>query len=67
MKPMDEKHLEILRRHMVEVIGIHTDRLEEELGKAAFAEPTLPRLRIRIHPCRSGLRRRSRSPSYVPS
>ena len=34
MKPMNEKHFAILRRHMVEVIGIHTDLLEEELGKA---------------------------------
>jgi protein-L-isoaspartate(D-aspartate) O-methyltransferase len=50
MKPMDEKHFEILRRHMVEVIGIHTDRLEEELGKAAFAEPILKAmLRIPRH------------------
>jgi protein-L-isoaspartate(D-aspartate) O-methyltransferase len=38
MKPMSEKHLAVLRRHMVEVIGIHTDVLEEELGKAALDE-----------------------------
>jgi protein-L-isoaspartate(D-aspartate) O-methyltransferase len=34
MKPMTEKHLAILRRHMVEIIGIHADLLETELGKA---------------------------------
>jgi len=50
MKPMDEKHFVILRRHMVEVVGIHTDRLEDELGKAAFAEPILKAmLRIPRH------------------
>jgi protein-L-isoaspartate(D-aspartate) O-methyltransferase len=36
MKPMNEQHFAILRRHMVEVIGIHTDLLEEELGKAVL-------------------------------
>jgi len=41
MKPMDEKHFAILRRHMVEVIGIHTDLLEEELGKAVLDERIL--------------------------
>jgi protein-L-isoaspartate(D-aspartate) O-methyltransferase len=41
MKPMTDKHLAILRRHMVDVIGIHADLLEEELGKAAFDEPIL--------------------------
>lgn len=41
MKPMTEKHLAILRRHMVEVILIHADLLEEELGKAAFDERVL--------------------------
>lgn len=38
MKPMNEKHFAILRRHMVEVIGIHTDMMEEELGNAAIDE-----------------------------
>ena len=41
MKPMNEQHFAILRRHMVEVIGIHTDLLEEELGKAALEERIL--------------------------
>ena len=50
MKPMNEKHFAILHRHMAEVIGIHTDRLEEELGKGAFAEPMLEAmLRIPRH------------------
>lgn len=35
MKPMSDRHFAILRRHMVEMIGIHTDRMEEELGKPA--------------------------------
>ena len=34
MKPMNEKHLTIMRRHMVEVIEIHAELEEEELGKA---------------------------------
>jgi protein-L-isoaspartate(D-aspartate) O-methyltransferase len=41
MKPMNEKHLAILRRHMVEVIGIHADLVEEELGKGALEERIL--------------------------
>ena len=41
MKPINEKHFAIFRRHMVDVIGIHTDLVEEELGKAALAEPVL--------------------------
>ena len=36
MKPMTEEHLAVLRRHMVELIAIHTDLLEEELGKPAL-------------------------------
>jgi len=34
MKPMNEQHLAILRRHMVEVIDIHFDLAAEELGKS---------------------------------
>ncbi len=41
MKPMSEKHFAILRRHMVETIGIHTDLMEDELGKAALDERVL--------------------------
>lgn len=36
MKPMGDKHLAILRRHMVELIEIHADLLEEELEKGAL-------------------------------
>lgn len=38
MKPMKEEHLTVLRRHMVEVIAIHTDLASEELGKATLDE-----------------------------
>ena len=38
MKPMDEGYFAILRRHVVEVIGIQVDLLGEELGKAALDE-----------------------------
>lgn len=38
MKPMNEKHLAVLRRHMVEVIAIYADLESEELGKAALDE-----------------------------
>jgi protein-L-isoaspartate(D-aspartate) O-methyltransferase len=33
MKPLTEQHLAILRRHMVEMIGIHFDLAGEEIGK----------------------------------
>lgn len=36
MKPMQEQHFAILRRHMVEVIGIQVDLLQDELGRAAI-------------------------------
>ena len=45
MKPMTEEHLAILRRHMVEVIAIHVDLMEEELGKAALDERVLAAMR----------------------
>ncbi|WP_429131702.1 protein-L-isoaspartate(D-aspartate) O-methyltransferase [Ensifer sp. 4252] len=38
MKPMNEKHLAVLRRHMVELIAIHVELASEELGRAAFDE-----------------------------
>lgn len=38
MKPMNEEHLAVLRRHMVEVIAIYADLAREELGKAALDE-----------------------------
>jgi protein-L-isoaspartate(D-aspartate) O-methyltransferase len=33
MKPMTEKHLAVFRRHMVEVVDLHFDLTEAELGK----------------------------------
>lgn len=41
MKPMTDKHLAILRRHMVEIIGMHADLAEDELGKGTLDERTL--------------------------
>jgi protein-L-isoaspartate(D-aspartate) O-methyltransferase len=38
MKPMNEQHLAILRRHMVEVIGIHFDMASEEIGRKRMDE-----------------------------
>jgi protein-L-isoaspartate(D-aspartate) O-methyltransferase len=38
MKPMNEKHFAILRRHMVDIIAIHADVTEDELGKSALDE-----------------------------
>jgi protein-L-isoaspartate(D-aspartate) O-methyltransferase len=36
MKPMNEEHLAVLRRHMVEMVAIHVDLAGDELGKAAL-------------------------------
>jgi protein-L-isoaspartate(D-aspartate) O-methyltransferase len=33
MKPMTEQHLAVLRRHMVEIIDLHFDLAEDEVGK----------------------------------
>jgi protein-L-isoaspartate(D-aspartate) O-methyltransferase len=41
VKPMRDEHLAILRRHMVDVIAIHADLSEEELGKQALDERVL--------------------------
>jgi protein-L-isoaspartate(D-aspartate) O-methyltransferase len=41
MKPMNDKHFAILRRHMVETIGIHCELMDEELGKAALDDRVL--------------------------
>jgi protein-L-isoaspartate(D-aspartate) O-methyltransferase len=38
MKPMNEEHLAVLRRHMVEMVAIHVDLASDELGKAALDE-----------------------------
>jgi protein-L-isoaspartate(D-aspartate) O-methyltransferase len=42
---MTEEHLATLRRHMVEVIAIHTDLMSEELGKAELDERVMAALR----------------------
>lgn len=39
MKPMTERHLEILRRHMVEMIDIHFDLSSDEIGKDRISQP----------------------------
>ncbi len=39
MKPMNEQHLAILRRHMVEVIDIHFDMASDEIGADRLSEP----------------------------
>ena len=41
MKPMTEKHLAILRRHMVEIVDMHMELASEEIGRSALS----PRLR----------------------
>ncbi|KLK90812.1 protein-L-isoaspartate O-methyltransferase [Microvirga vignae] len=45
MKPMNESHLAILRRHMVEMIAIHADLVSEEIGKAALDERVMAAMR----------------------
>jgi protein-L-isoaspartate(D-aspartate) O-methyltransferase len=45
MKPMDEKHLAVLRRHMAEMIEIHVDLASEELGKVALDERVMAMMR----------------------
>jgi protein-L-isoaspartate(D-aspartate) O-methyltransferase len=45
MQPMNDKHLAILRRHMVELIGIHVELMSEELDRGALNEPVLAALR----------------------
>jgi protein-L-isoaspartate(D-aspartate) O-methyltransferase len=37
MKPMTEDHLAILRRHMVEVVDMHFDLAEDEIGRDALS------------------------------
>ncbi len=44
MKPMTEEHLAILRRHMVEMIDIHFDIAEQEIGTGTLG----PRLRAAL-------------------
>ena len=44
MKPITEAHLALLRRHMVEVIDMHFDLAEDEIGKGELD----PRLRAAL-------------------
>ena len=45
MKPMNESHLAILRRQMVEMIAIHTDLASDEIGKAVLDERVMAAMR----------------------
>jgi protein-L-isoaspartate(D-aspartate) O-methyltransferase len=45
MKPMNESHLAILRRHMAEVVAIHTDLASDETGKAVLDERVMAAMR----------------------
>ena len=41
MKPLNDKHLAILRRHMVELVEIQVELLSDELGQEALSEQVL--------------------------
>ncbi|RDI59803.1 protein-L-isoaspartate(D-aspartate) O-methyltransferase [Microvirga subterranea] len=45
MKPMNDSHLAILRRHMVEVVAIHADLAGDEIGRAVLDERVLEAMR----------------------
>jgi len=45
MKAMTESHLAILRRHMVEMIGIHADLASDEIGTAVLDERVMATMR----------------------
>jgi protein-L-isoaspartate(D-aspartate) O-methyltransferase len=47
MKPMTEQHLALFRRHMVEMIDMHFDLSEEEIGTGAI-EPHLRRALVDV-------------------
>jgi protein-L-isoaspartate(D-aspartate) O-methyltransferase len=47
MKPMTEDHLAILRRHMVEVIDMHFDLAEDEIGRDRL-DPELRKALIKV-------------------
>ena len=50
VKPMNEEHLAILRRHMVEVIAIQFDLMSEEIGKGKLDDRVASAmLRVRRH------------------
>ena len=41
MKHLEEKHLAIFRRHMVEVIGVHADLASDDIGKSDLDQRVL--------------------------
>ena len=47
MKPMTEKHLAVLRRHMVEIVEMHFDLASDEIGTATL-EPELRRALMEV-------------------
>lgn len=47
MKPMTEKHLAVLRRHMVEIVEMHFDLASEEIGCEAL-DPELRRALLAV-------------------
>ncbi|WP_126173285.1 protein-L-isoaspartate(D-aspartate) O-methyltransferase [Altericroceibacterium xinjiangense] len=47
MKPLTEKHLAILRRHMVEIVEMHLDLASDEIGKSVLS-PDLRRALMEV-------------------
>ena len=45
MKPLNESHFAILRRHMVEIIAIHADLASDDIGKAMLDERVMAAMR----------------------
>ena len=45
MKALTEKHLAIFRRHMVDVIGMHSELSSDEIGKSELDERVLAVMR----------------------
>lgn len=47
MRPMTEKHLAVLRRHMVDIVDLHFDLSADEIGKDAL-DPILREALLRV-------------------
>jgi protein-L-isoaspartate(D-aspartate) O-methyltransferase len=47
MKPLTEKHLALLRRHMVEIVELHYDLAEDEIGRSDLS-PELRRALLEV-------------------
>lgn len=47
MRPMTEKHLAVLRRHMVDIVDMHFDLSADEIGKDAI-DPILREALLRV-------------------